>query len=307
MFETSTTNEHLLSVTDVASSTWYQHGKEKIEDRRKLNKGRPPSTHSKKIDGSLISNGDVIEAIKAIKARPEFHSAGGYQKMRHYLRRYDSIIVNKKKIYRLCREHGLLLPAHEKKFKTKSPISINRVITKPFQLWELDIKYAMIQGENRFFFLMAVIDVYLRYVVGYHLGLHCYGRDLVRVLKHAIISMGITDQSQLVVRSDNGPQMTSNKFYDYAHDNANCVIHELIPPSTPNKNAHIESFNSIMEVEFFQNQYFRKYAEGYLKTVNFINFYHHERVHSSLKYMTPHEALTMHRSGAELNLKEVRL
>ncbi|MCP3923183.1 MAG: hypothetical protein GY714_11425 [Desulfobacterales bacterium] len=28
-------------------------------------------------------------------------------------------------------------------------------------------------------------------------------------------------------------------------------MHELIPPATPNKNAHIEAFYSILEIEFY--------------------------------------------------------
>ncbi len=48
---------------------------------------------------------------------------------------------------------------------------------------------------------------------------------------------------QLVIRSDNGPQMTSHVFMDHVGNfGEDQVLHELIPPATPNENAHIKAF-----------------------------------------------------------------
>lgn len=48
-----------------------------------------------------------------------------------------------------------------------------------------------------------------------------------------------------VIRSDNGPQFISHRFEEACESFG--MIHERIPPKTPNKNAHIESFHSILE------------------------------------------------------------
>lgn len=307
MFSNKTTDTHILSTVDVNSSTWYYSKKPKQEDRRQFNKGRPITTTTKTINGIYVPDSEVVNALSEIRNRQEFHSAGGYTKLKHYLYRHYGMILNRKKVYRLCKENRLLLPRHKKKFKTKSPISINRIITKPMQLWELDIKYAFIIGENRFFFLMSIIDVYLRYVVGYHLGLHCKASDLIRALEQAMSEMNIKNSTSLIIRSDNGPQMISNKFLEFANANKDHLLHELIPVRTPNKNAHVESFNSIMEVEFFQNRYFADYCSGYVQTKEFIRFYHEERIHSALKYRTPNEAMELFQNGINLELKEIHL
>jgi len=121
---------------------------------------------------------------------------------------------------------------------------------------------------------MIIIDVYSRFVVDYHIGLHCTGKDLA---------------------------FTLNKAYA-----GNKVVHELIPLATPNKNAHVESFNSILEIEFMQPRYFWSYEQAYSETVDFIKFYNNERIHGSLNDNTPNEMLTLAKEGKELNIENVR-
>ena len=72
-----------------------------------------------------------------------------------------------KKVYRLCREFGLLLPRPKKKRRKYEKICVNRRINGPNQLWEFDIKQGVIHGENRAFYFLAFIDVFLREIVGY--------------------------------------------------------------------------------------------------------------------------------------------
>ena len=97
----------------------------------------------------------------------------------------------------------------------------------------------------------------------------------------------ILDISRLTVRSDNGPQMTSNMFREYVEGLK--LDHEFIPPGACNKNAHIESFNSIIESDFLQVRYFKNFADAYKQTMDWMKFYNEERIHGSLKMMTPAE------------------
>jgi len=65
-----------------------------------------------------------------------------------------------------------------------------------------------------------------------------------------------------IIRTDNGPQ-----FISYAFEQACAALkleHERIPPKTPNKNAHIESFHSILENECLSKQEFMIYQEAYV-------------------------------------------
>ncbi len=306
MFKNQSKTEVVLEATDVASSTWYESKKIKDTDKRKFNKGRPRTTKTELVLGGSISDAVVVEKLKELRSRPHFQNGGGYQKMVHYLRRELNCIIGPKKTYRLCKEAKVLLPMKKKNPKKANYVSQNRTINKPFSLWELDIKYCYIHGENRFFYLMAIIDVYMRYIVGYHLGLNCLGRDLVNTLSIAMASFN-SHIDGLTVRMDNGPQMKSKQLLAYAKANEGRLIQEFIPPSTPNKNAHIESFNSIFEIEFLQVHYIPNFTFGYSESVKFLNFYNQNRVHGSLNFQTPQEVLEKYKTGHPLNIKEVRL
>jgi putative transposase len=60
------------------------------------------------------------------------------------------------------------------------------VITDSNQLFETDIKYGYIAGEDRFFFIQSMLDVYDRSVIAYHMGLTCEAKDVVRTLQQAL-------------------------------------------------------------------------------------------------------------------------
>lgn len=132
-------------------------------------------------------------------------------------------------------------------------MSQNRSVTAENQVWEFDIKYGYLHGEKRFFFLLAFIDVFSREIKGYHVGRHCKATDLLSVFKVALIEQGITDDMNLVIRSDNGPQTRSKLLEE--HLTSLPAEHEFIPLRNPNKNAHIESFFSIYDLHL-QEQYF---------------------------------------------------
>jgi putative transposase len=103
----------------------------------------------------------------------------GYYKITIILRRKFNLIINKKKVYRLCKELNILRPQRIVKSKYPRKIAKNREITKPNSLWEVDIKYGYIHGEDRFFYIASFLDVYDRNIVGYHMGLSCASEDIV--------------------------------------------------------------------------------------------------------------------------------
>ncbi|MFZ9594782.1 MAG: integrase core domain-containing protein [Bdellovibrionia bacterium] len=56
----------------------------------------------------------------------------------------------------------------------------------------------------------------------------------------------------------------------------------MIPVQAPNKNAQIESFFSILGLEFLSVIYFYGFEEAYEKTQHFICFYNQDRLHGAL-------------------------
>ncbi|OXM14440.1 hypothetical protein CGZ75_15970 [Paenibacillus herberti] len=93
----------------------------------------------------------------------------GYRKLTVLLRRRHGLQINKKKVYRLCKQMDVLRPQRQLKFKYPKRLANNRVLTGSNQLWETDIKYGLIHGEQRFFFLLSIIDVFDRAIITYHI------------------------------------------------------------------------------------------------------------------------------------------
>ena len=217
----------------------------------------------------------------------------------HLMRRDYNFFINHKKIYRLCKENKLLLPKNTKKLKYNRKVSQNRKIIKPNQMWQFDIKTGYVHGENKHFYFLAIKDVFNKNIVGSHLGYHCKARDLKVTVEQAIQKLN-PDLSELVLRSDNGPQMTSNQFYKYINNIG--LEHEFIPVRTPNKNAFIESFFSIYETQFLQVRYFETLKDAYEQTEEFIKFYNTERLHGSLKHQTPAEFNDLFNKGEIKNM-----
>lgn len=201
-------------------------------------------------------------------------------------------------MYRLCKELKILKPQRQVKPKHPKKIARNRTVTASNQLWETDIKYGYICGEDRFFYILSFIDVADRNIISHHIGLSCTGEDASRALKIALLKRQLYEaDNKPVVRSDNGPQFISEAFETSCESLK--VEHERIPYKTPNMNAHIESYYRILEDECLGINEFESFAEAYTIVNEFIKLYNTKRIHSSTKYMPPAEFFEHLRSSGE--------
>lgn len=114
------------------------------------------------------------------------------------------------------------------------------------------------------------------------MGKTCKSGDLVFTLNQAIKNENISSDQQLTIKSDNGPQMSSNRFYFYLKNLEKKLKHEFIPPRSPDRNAYIEAFNSTLEMELLAVKSFKDFEEVYASIFRFIEFYNNRRLHGSI-------------------------
>jgi putative transposase len=163
-------------------------------------------------DGGRVSDEHICEWIMEMLA-DEYISVYFYRKLTKLLRRKHRLVINKKKVYRLCKQMHVLRPQRQLKIKYPKRLANNRIITGSNQLWETDVKYGWTAGQQRFFFLIGIIDVFDRAIVTYHLGLSCEAKDLVQIMQEALMKCQLFDKTHRpVIRSDNGPQFISHRF-----------------------------------------------------------------------------------------------
>lgn len=279
----------VLAIVGVSQQTYYNYRKRDRKKVRVYRGGRPIPGYSLNEQQQPVSDLQIREWLMELISGEE--SVYGYRKLTLCLRNQHQLIINKKKVYRLCKELGIL--SEQRKIKTKHPrkLARNREISGSNQLWEIDIKYGYIFGEQRFFYLLSVMDVYDRSIVDYHIGLSCEAIHAVQAVKRALFKRQLYEaETQPVLRTDNGPQFTAHAFGDFCEE---LLEHERIPPKTPNKNAHIESFHSVLERECFSRHEFDTYQEAYEVVTNYIDFYNKRRLHSPLGDRPPHEFMRL--------------
>ena len=250
--------------------------------------GREPPGFTVNRDNTVILDSVILNLLKQYRSETFLMNSGGYYKLTKYLSVEQGFYVNHKKIYRLCSQNNLLLFTKDRRLKRKKRRAIGyHEITAENQMWQFDLKYGYVHGENRYFFVLAFIDIFSKKVVGYYVGKACKAGDLVTTLNLALRREGITKEHNLKIRSDNGPQMSSNEFYFYLKRLEQKLDHEFIPLRTPDRNAFIESFFSILEIELLQHCYFETFKDAYQAVVEFIEFYNTRRLHGSLGYLSP--------------------
>lgn len=287
----------VLRIPGVERSTYYAHmSRPKQQSERIHRSGRSVPGYSHTKDNKRISDEQICEWIMELLA-DEYTSVFGYRKLTKMLRRQHQLVINKKKVYRLCKKMNVLRPQRKLKIKHPKRLANNRIITGSNQLWETDIKYGWIEDEQRFFFLMSIIDVFDRAIVAYHHGLSCGAKDLVQITQEALMKRRLFDKANRpVIRSDNGPQFISHRFAEACKEFN--IIHERIPPKTPNKNAHIESFHAILESECYQRYDFESYQQAYEIVSGFIYNYNSNRIHGSIYDMSPYEYMAAIHKGS---------
>ncbi|WP_312027311.1 IS3 family transposase [Paenibacillus typhae] len=298
----------MLRLVGVLESTYYarkqrEKGKEKSA-LRSGKAGRPIPAYSLTKDGQKVSDEQIEEWLSEL-VEGEEHGYG-YRNLAHALYIQHGLILNHKKAYRLCKKLGLLQKKPDKKVKYPRRLAQNRVVTGPNQLWQMDIKYGYIHGYDRFFFIFDMIDVFDRCVVGYHLGASCSAKEICATVKQALKERIQPGEPLPILRTDNGPQFLSHAFAEMCTDEDAPLIHERIPPKTPNMNAYIESFHSILERDVYSKMYFETFEEAYESVTEYIQFYNERRFHGSLKRMSPNQYHAAWRAGlleeAEISL-----
>lgn len=262
-----------------------------------IKSGRPIPGYTINRDEVIIFDEQIVRYLKEYRSQKEFINSGGYQKLTRYMQEEKSIYINHKKVYRLCIENNLLLDRQKKNRNYKKERCQYTEVYRPNQLWQFDIKYGYIHGEQRFFYILIFLDVFSKKVVNYHIGKSCKSGDLIFTLGEALKKENVVAEDNLIIRSDNGPQMSSSQFFYYLKRLELKLSHEFIPPRTPNRNAYVEAFNSIIEIELLSVRYFRNFVESYDAVVEFIDFYNNRRIHGSIKFMPPQKFINQFNQG----------
>jgi putative transposase len=227
---------------------------------------------------------DEISLLNEIRDVWERYPFYGYRRITKELQANGNN-VNHKRIQRLMRLGRIqaLYPgpntSRRNKLHKVHPYLLRDVaITKPDQAWMVDLTY--LRMDSGFVYLVALIDVYSRYVVGWKISTTLETEFCIDALKSALVT-GTPE----IINSDQGCQFTSDDWIDFLKDN-NINI-SMTGKGRCLDNVYIERFwRNVKREEFYLNEYAT--IRNLRKTIGeYIEFYNHRRWHQSLDYKTP--------------------
>jgi transposase InsO family protein len=156
-----------------------------------------------------VRNESLVERIRQIKSD---HPFWGYRRMWAYLRYVDGLVINKKRVYRLMKEHNLTVkPNHKLKAKRLSGRPKPRP-DRPNQWWGIDMTKVM--TDSGWVYIVIVLDWYSKKVVGHYAGTQatsCHWLDALDKALNRQFPGGVRGHD-LHLMSDNGSQPTSLRF-----------------------------------------------------------------------------------------------
>jgi transposase InsO family protein len=247
-------------------------------------RGRKPSEVTMKRDGTFVSNSAVVKDIKDLFDEEEF-ACYGYTPVTHKLKPvYD---INRKKVYRLMKKENLLLKRISRTALGKQYVQFRKIKGATlFSNLQMDIKYVYIQGERRNVYLLNIIDVCSRVIIGHLLSPTMKALRVVGLLSYVFRAFNIDPaRIDVLIRTDNGCQFVADALRKYlASIDAK---HEFTHVATPEENAYVESFHSIIERELFQRFEFESLSQAKEKIDEYMEWYNMRRIHASLGYKTP--------------------
>ncbi len=212
----------------------------------------------------------------------------GSRQMSRFLRRQGHR-VNRKRIRRLMRRMGLVAVAPAPNTSRRHPrhavypyLLRGLDITQPDQVWCADVTFIpMAQG---FLYLVAIMDWASRRVLSWQLSNTLEADFCVAALQQAIEQYGCPS----IFNTDQGSQFTSTDWIDELK--ANDINISMDGKGRWMDNVFIERLWRSLKYECVYLNAFDDMKDAKEKLNDWIDYYNHERPHSSLKDRTPNEA-----------------
>lgn len=229
----------------------------------------------------------ILLQIQTIKSE---HPFWGYRRVWAYMKYRLNQMFNKKRIYRIMKEHNLLVTPNLR-LKAKRDNQSNKSkprATRPNQFWGTDMTKVMIPSFG-WLYLVIILDWFTKKIAGYSISSHSRAEDWLDALNAACNNqflVGIVSkQDELSLVSDNGSQPTSKKYMQA------CSVLEIkqifASYNNPKGNADTERVMRTIKEDFIWVREFSSPIEFAEAFKQWIEAYNNDYPHSSLNYLTP--------------------
>jgi len=222
----------------------------------------------------------------------ESRSSFGRRRIRKHLKEENAdIILSERKVSKVMRVLGLKsVYVKNRKRKPQSNKHVNNseavnLLQGRFDGWKrnevvlCDLTYIKIGGK--WHYMCPLLELSRRTIIG-----HSVGKEKTSVLvRDAFYSVEIDLREIDIAHTDRGSEFTGEPIESLF--TAMGIKHSLSAKGTPTDNAPMESFFKTLKVEFIQDRVFTSLKEFKEELSDWLNWYNHTRLHSSLDYQPP--------------------
>lgn len=245
-------------------------------------RGMTASTHTVVGDCGLVENRLVVDQIRAVLSMD--YCVYGYRKMTEEFRDME-YRINHKKVYRLMKENHLLCGKRIKVQGKRKWVKHRRITAiRPMEYLCLDIKYIWVEGENRWYYQLAVMDVYSRRILCWIFQRSIRQNDVVALMRWLNLRFGLKG---VIIRNDNGSQFIAAKVRETLKEME--ARQEFTHVATPEENAYIEAFHSIQQSELIDRHSFASYYDAKRHIEKYMHWYNCKRKHGAIGFITSME------------------
>lgn len=232
-----------------------------------------------------ISTPQLLERIRAVVARCV---AWGVRKVWAYLRHVEKVVVSRRRVWKVMKAHGLVLPSsgpERRENLLRGPV----VVPESNRRWATDLTTQATLREG-VVAIVPVVDCGDRVVLAIELTKSQEAPAVLRPVERALENAfgaprGVPDGLEL--RSDHGPQYTG------ADAEALCgrwgLVHTFAPVARPTGNAVVERLIQTLKVELLWTRDWESLEELHEAIAEWVVRYNEERPHQSLAWRTPAE------------------
>jgi putative transposase len=191
--------------------------------------------------------------------------------------------INRKRVYRIYRQEGLMLRRSNPKRRVATKRREEQAQAQAAnESWSMDFMSDQL-FDGRKFRVLTLVDNFSRESLAVEVAQRFAGEDVAAVLTQVCRRRGKPKS----IKVDNGPEFTSKALDLWAY--ANKVKPDFSRPGKPTDNALIESFNGSFREECLNQEWFMSLDDARRKAEAWRCDYNEIRPHSSLGQLAPSE------------------